>query len=110
MQTSAVARGGQNGEGGKMSRRFELRTTVGLAALLLAVAAPAQQQQSGVCAPVKIQILQQLTLERVGFLATLTITDNTANNPITDFAANLTFENPLLSTRSEEHTSELQSL
>lgn len=43
-------------------------------------------------------ISQQLTLERVGFLATLQITDNDPNDPITDFAANLTFENALLST------------
>ena len=88
-----------------MSARLKLITLAGLAAWLLALAAPAQEQQAGVCAPVRIQILQQLTLERVGFLATLTITDNTANNPITDFAANLTFENPLLSTNGVNDSS-----
>jgi len=58
----------------------------------------AQEQQQGLCADVKIVISQQLTLERIGFQATLQITDNDPNDPITDFAANLTFENPALST------------
>ena len=57
----------------------------------------AQEQQSGLCAQVKMVIQQQLAIERVGFLATLQITDNDPNNPITGFAANLTFANPLLS-------------
>ncbi len=50
------------------------------------------------CAPVKILLSQQLTLERIGFQATMQITDNDPNNPITGFAASLTFQNPLLST------------
>jgi len=58
----------------------------------------AQQQQQGLCAQITIVISQQLTLERVGFLATLQITDNDPNDPITDFSANLTFENHVLST------------
>ena len=57
-----------------------------------------QEQQSGLCAQVQIVLSQQLTLERIGFQATLQITDNDPNNPITDFHANLTFENPALST------------
>jgi beta propeller repeat protein len=66
-----------------------------LALLLLAPgAARAQEQYTGLCAEVKIVISQQLTLERVGFLATLQLTDNDPSNPITDFAANLTFSNP----------------
>jgi beta propeller repeat protein len=83
------------------------RRWLALSLCLLAGAASAQEQQTGVCAPVKMQILQQLTLERVGFLATLTITDNTGNDPITDFAANLTFENPLLSTNGVNDSSSL---
>lgn len=93
-----------------MSTRFQSKTMAGLTglvAVLLAVAASAQEQQQGVCAPVQMQILQQLTLERVGFQATLTIANNTANNPITDFAANLTFENPLLSTNGINDSSSL---
>ena len=58
----------------------------------------AQQQQQGLCAQVTIVISQQLTIERVGFLATLQITDNDPTDPITDFSANLTFENHALST------------
>jgi beta propeller repeat protein len=65
--------------------------------LLISTRGPAQQQYQGVCAQIKMVISQQLTLERVGFLATLQITDNDGTDPITDFAANLTFENALLS-------------
>jgi beta propeller repeat protein len=66
--------------------------------LLLSWTGAAQEQQQGICANVTIVISQQLTLERIGFQATLQITDNDPNDPITDFAANLTFENPALST------------
>jgi len=64
---------------------------------LLPLTSLAQQQQQGLCAQITIVISQQLTIERVGFLATLQITDNDPNNPITDFSANLTFQNPALS-------------
>lgn len=74
-----------------------LRLILMVGLLSLGWPALAQQQQSGLCAQVKMVILQQLTLERVGFLATLQITDNDPDNPITGFAANLTFENPQLS-------------
>ncbi|MCF7708995.1 MAG: hypothetical protein K9N52_08865 [Verrucomicrobia bacterium] len=70
-------------------------------ALILAVPSRSvfgQQQYKGVCASVKIQILQELTLERIGFEAKLEITNNDGVDPITDFSADLTFENPLLST------------
>jgi beta propeller repeat protein len=66
--------------------------------LLLPWTGAAQEQQQGLCAQVKIMISQQMTLERIGFQATLQITDNDPNDPITGFAANLTFENPALST------------
>lgn len=65
--------------------------------LVLAPCVHAQEQQQGLCAQIKIVISQQLTLERVGFLATMQITDNDPTDPITDFAVNLTFENPQLS-------------
>lgn len=65
---------------------------------ICAMTASAQQEQRGLCAQVKIVILQELTLERIGFEATLEITDNDGNDPITDFFADLTFENPALST------------
>ncbi len=51
----------------------------------------AAQQYQGVCSQVKIQILQELTLERIGFLATLEITNNEGDASITDFSAILTF-------------------
>ena len=69
-----------------------------LASLLGPALGPAQEQQQGICAQIRMVISQQLALERVGFVATLTMTDNDPTDPITDFAANLTFENPLLST------------
>jgi beta propeller repeat protein len=66
--------------------------------LVLSGVGRAQEQQQGLCAQIKISISQDLTLERIGFLATLQITDNDPSDPITGFAANLTFENPLFST------------
>ncbi|HKJ90805.1 MAG TPA: hypothetical protein VJ960_06695 [Oceanipulchritudo sp.] len=54
----------------------------------------AQQQFQGTCARVKIEILQTLTTERIGFEATLEITNNLSDDAITDFSAELTFENP----------------
>src|SRR5665213_2517832 len=82
-----------------------LRAVMVLGLLSFARPASAQQQQAGLCAQVKMVILQQLTLERIGFQATLQVTDNDPNNPITGFAANLTFENPLLSTNGQNDSS-----
>jgi beta propeller repeat protein len=78
--------------------------------LVLSSARPvmAQEQFSGLCAPVTIVLSQTLTLERIGFQATLQITDNDPNNPITDFAASLTFENPALSTNGTVNDSSSQ--
>ena len=78
-----------------------------LLTLLGLAPARAQQQQQGVCARVKIVILQELTLERIGFEATLEVTDNDGDDPITDFSAALTFENPALSTNSVNDASSL---
>lgn len=69
-----------------------------LLALLVPTNIPAQQQFQGVCSQVKIVINQQLTLERIGFEATLEVGNNDGLNPITDFSAALTFENPAYST------------
>jgi len=54
----------------------------------------AQQQYQGFCAAVKIEILQELTLERIGFLATLEVTNNDGADPITGFTASLRFTEP----------------
>ncbi len=65
--------------------------------LLLMVTAEegrAAQQFQGLCSYVKIEILQGLTLERIGFLATLEVTNNEGDAGITDFSAMLTFEKP----------------
>jgi beta propeller repeat protein len=78
------------------------RMVVWVACLLIAATVPlmAQQQFAGVCARVKMVILQELTIERVGFEATLELTNNDGDDPITDFSAELTFENPLLTTNT----------
>ncbi len=52
----------------------------------------AAQQYQGLCSYVKIEILQELTLERIGFLATLSVTNNEGDGSITNFSASLTFE------------------
>jgi beta propeller repeat protein len=69
-----------------------------LFALLGSPTAFGQQQFQGVCAQVKIIIQQQLTMERIGFDARLEISNNDGTDPLTDFSAALTFENPILST------------
>ena len=71
-----------------------------IATIAFGPAVHGQQQRQGVCSRVKIEILQELTLERIGFLATLEVTCNDAEESITDFYADLTFENPLLSTNN----------
>lgn len=63
----------------------------------------AQQQFQGLCSTVKIVIQQELTLERIGFEARLEVTNNDGQDPITDFFADLTFENPNLSTNGVVH-------
>jgi beta propeller repeat protein len=69
-----------------------------LALLLCPALLLAQQQHQGLCAQVKIVIQQQLALERIGFDARLEISNNDGTDPLTDFSAALTFENPDLST------------
>ena len=77
---------------------FASRTGRAAAITLLAALAAcnlsAQQQYQGFCAWVKIEILQELTLERIGFLATLEVTNNDAVDPITGFTAALRFTQP----------------
>src|SRR5690348_12200754 len=72
--------------------------TILLAASWLVTPVFGQQQFQGTCAQVKIVIAQELTLERIGFDATLQVSNNDGTDPITDFSANLTFQNPLAST------------
>ena len=62
------------------------------------------QQYEGLCAAVKMEILQELTLERIGFLATLRITNNETDGSMTDFSAVLTFSSE---DESQENASNL---
>lgn len=73
----------------KMLRRL---FPVVLAMVLITPSIHAAQQYQGLCSYVKIEILQELTLERIGFLATLTVTNNEGDASITNFSAALTFE------------------
>lgn len=69
------------------------------AAVLLAVISPslslhATTQFQGWCSKVKMEIVQELALERTGFEAELTVTNNDGADAITDFLAELTFTDP----------------
>src|SRR3954466_5242162 len=70
------------GESGFTAKGSLWRATIGrhlcvlLIAALFGSALRAQQQFQGVCANVKIEIQQELAFERIGFEATLEITNN----------------------------------
>ncbi len=75
--------------------RFRFFVTLGVAPVLaIPSIAPAQQQFDGWCAQARVEIEQELTLERIGFEATLEVTNNEGEDAITDFYAELTFEDP----------------
>jgi hypothetical protein len=61
----------------------------------------AAQQFAGLCSLIKIEISQELAIERIGFLATLEITNNEGDASITDFSATLTFEQSALALDGE---------
>ena len=63
----------------------------GLSLLLISVSGQAAQQFQGLCSYIRIEIQQELALERIGFLATLEITNNEGDAVITDFSSVLTF-------------------
>lgn len=96
-----------------MSRRAGIFS--GFVVVLIAVCfissvhlAYAARQFAGLCAVVKIEIQQEMTLERVGFLATLRITNNEVDASITDFSASLTFrKKPTEANQDYQEVSEL---
>lgn len=61
-----------------------------------------QTQFQGWCSEVEIKIVQELALERIGFEATLTVTNNDGADAITDFSAALTFEDPSITDPEED--------
>ena len=69
-----------------------------LLAVFLSVpgSADAAQQYDGLCSYVKMEILQEMSIERIGFLATLEVTNNEGDASITDFSAALTFRRQAL--------------
>jgi hypothetical protein len=71
-----------------LPQRFLLQLGTGLLACLPLAA---QQQFQGLCSRVKIEIAQELTIERIGFEAVLKVTNNDAEDPINQFSAALTF-------------------
>ncbi len=82
-------------------KHYSMKCRIALALLMLVLQSgfvSAQQQFQGLCARVKIEILQELAIERVGFEATLEVVNNDGEDPITDFSAALTFERPATAT------------
>ena len=77
-----------------MDRRSS-RISAGLALVLATgllgswLAPQAQAQTASVCARVKIEILQELTFERVAFDAKLAVTNNLASESLTNFMVTL---------------------
>lgn len=63
-------------------------------ALLVLSASLQAQGLDGVCARVRMEIPQELTLERIGFEATLEVTNNDGEDPLTEFSARLVFIDP----------------
>lgn len=90
---------------GAMNKSRRLMAACAPVLFFLAALTPveAQQQFQGVCAPVKIEILQELSMERIGFLATLEVTNNDGVDSITDFSAELTFTDPNAPEGDEEN-------
>ncbi len=70
---------------------YQVTAAACLAFVFMTGEGQAAQQYQGLCSYVKIEILQELTMERVGFLATLEVTNNEGDASITDFSAALTF-------------------
>ncbi|MCB1739338.1 MAG: hypothetical protein KDK91_03150 [Gammaproteobacteria bacterium] len=68
-----------------------LRCVLILLLALLSGHAQAQRQGLGLCSVVKMEILQELALERIGFLATLEVGNNEIDASLTDFSAELNF-------------------
>ena len=93
-----------------MKTEHRIRYSVGLlwatVCMLLPVSGHAQQQFQGVCSRVKIEILQELSLERIGFLATLEVTNNDGVDSITDFSASLSFTDPSVEEGEENNASD----
>ena len=63
--------------------QFYVITLTCLILILMPGRGHAAQQYQGLCSYVKIEIMQELTLERVGFLATLEVTNNEGDASIT---------------------------
>ena len=95
---SSAATARQSSDGDRARFPSVRRMALLLLFFLTPVALHAQTQFQGWCSQVKIEILQELSLERTGFEATLTVTNNDGADSITDFTAALTFEDPSLST------------
>ncbi|MGC8743842.1 MAG: hypothetical protein ACP5T0_08190 [Verrucomicrobiia bacterium] len=82
-------------------KHYSIKCRVALALLMLVLQSGfvfGQQQFQGLCTRIKIEILQELTIERIGFEATLEVVNNDGEDPITDFSASLTFERPATAT------------
>lgn len=68
------------------------------------------QQYQGFCSYVKMEIQQQMAIERTGFLATLEVTNNEGDAVITDFASLLTFSKTIIGEDDEAITTDASDL
>jgi hypothetical protein len=68
-----------------------IRLLFAVLTVLVTMPAQAARQQQGLCSEVSVNIQQELALERVGFLATLEVTNNEGDASLTNFSAALTF-------------------
>lgn len=74
-----------------LQNRYLLALLLMLLLLMPMSSAWAAQQYQGLCSYIRIEIKQELALERIGFLATLEVTNNEGDAVLTDFSAGLTF-------------------
>ena len=76
----------------KSFNAYALSVAALVAAVVLAPApAQAARQFEGLCSQVKVELNQELALERTGFLATLEVTNNEPDAAITHFSSRLIF-------------------
>lgn len=81
--------------------RLAAVTAAKMTLVLASMNAFSAQQYQGFCSYVKMEIQQQMAIERTGFLATLEVTNNESDAIITDFSAMLTFSKTILDENEE---------
>ncbi|BCE03604.1 hypothetical protein [Marinicellulosiphila megalodicopiae] len=68
-----------------------IKSVITLGLILVSSLSFSAQEFQGLCSYIRMEIKQELALERIGFLATLKVTNNEGDAVITDFSASLKF-------------------